>query len=327
MSQPDSWRPTITASNLQLRSDVVWRIRKFFYDCGFCEVHTPVISRDTVLDRHIDPVVLPGISLGLGSLADEDFFLQTSPEFGMKRLLAAGAQRIYQVASVFRAGERGDSHNPEFTMVEWYRVGDDFSQATQFLSELMKAVSPNWQPVQTTYQQAFELHVGLCPLSSPLSDLALAAVNRSLGVSSDWSHDRDDWLNLLFSEVVQPKLGEKQPEIVTHYPASQSALARICPSDPRVAERFELFVGGVELANGYHELLDPVELEKRNAKVSQQRMDDGKPALPLQSRLLQAMHHGLPACSGCALGLDRLVMVLSGATKIDDVIYFPIERS
>lgn len=326
MTSTSAWQPTIRSQNLQLRGDVLWSIRKYFYEAGFIEVHTPIISQDTVIDRHIDPVVLPGKSLGLGGFANQDFYLQTSPEFGMKRLLANGAQRIYQISQVFRSGERGKHHNPEFTMIEWYRVADDFSAATKLLAELMIAVNPSWNPKSTTYQQAFVDHAGICPLTCEVAELAEVAVARGLGVDQSWSCDRDDWLNLLFSEVVQPKLGFDQPEIVTHYPASQSALAKICSTDPRVAERFELFIEGIELANGYHELLDAGELAKRNASVSEQRLQDGKDPLPQESRLLQAMRHGLPACSGCALGLDRLLMVLSQAKAIDEVICFPIER-
>ncbi len=327
MSLSENWRPSISLANLKQRSEVVWRIRHFFYEAGFVEVHSPILSRDTVIDRHIDPVVLPGASLGIGWLSESNFFLQTSPEFGMKRLLAAGAERIYQISSVFRAGERGEFHNPEFTMIEWYRVGDDFTQAVDLLVALLQAVKPEWNPKRTTYQQAFLDHAQICPLTSSVEQLADLAVAKNLGVQRQWSTDRDDWLNLIFSEVVQPRLGSTQPEVISHYPASQSALAKICQKDPRVAERFELFVGGVELANGYHELLDAEELRKRNATVADQRTYDGKPPLPSESRLLAAMQAGLPACSGCALGLDRLLMVVCEAQTIDQVICFPIERA
>lgn len=327
MSLSENWRPSISLSNLRERSEVVWRIRRFFYESEFAEVHSPILSRDTVIDRHIDPVVLPGSSLGIGWLQRSDFFLQTSPEFGMKRLLAAGAERIYQISSVFRAGERGEYHNPEFTMIEWYRVGDDFVAAVDFLVALLQAVKPDWSPKRTTYQQAFLEHAKICPLTCSNSELAEVALTHQLGVDRDWSNDRDDWLNLIFSEVVQPRLGALQPEIISHYPASQSALAKICQNDARVAERFELFIGGVELANGYHELLDAEELANRNSLVGQQRLSDGKSPLPSESRLLAAMREGLPACSGCALGLDRLLMVLCEAKTIDEVICFPIERA
>jgi elongation factor P--(R)-beta-lysine ligase len=327
MNQATPWQPSISLENLRLRSEVLWKIRKFFHESDFLEVQTPILSRDTVVDRHIDPVTVAGSALGVGALREATFYLQTSPEFGMKRLLAAGAHRIYQIGSVFRAEERGDFHNPEFTMIEWYRTGDNLVQATEFLAQLLQAISANWQPTRSTYQHVFQQYVKICPLNCSLTEMAAAAVSLNLGVSVDWSNDRDDWLNLLFSEVVQPQLGKQHPEIVTHYPSSQSALARVSPQDVRVAERFELFVEGIELANGYHELLEADELASRNTTVNIQRARDGKPTLPHHSRLIEAMRDGLPACSGCALGLDRLLMVLSQSTQIDQVICFPIERA
>jgi elongation factor P--(R)-beta-lysine ligase len=319
------WAPTSNLKNLHLRSQVLWSIRQYFHSLDFLEVQTPILSRDTVIDRHIDPISLPGVALGLSDLSESTFYLQTSPEFGMKRLMAAGAQSIYQIGSVFRAGERGDFHNPEFTMIEWYREGDDLQAATQLLADLIRAIEPAWQAQCQTYQNVFKQFAQLCPLSCTVSQLAAKAVELGLGVGLDWSDDRDDWLNLIFAEVVQPRLGINQPCIVTHYPASQSALARVCASDDKVAERFELFVGGIELANGYHELLAANELRRRNELVGKQRRSDGKPALPAESRLLQAMTHGLPPCSGCAMGLDRLLMVLAQAKSIDEIICFPIE--
>lgn len=327
MTPVGHWRPTINIDNIRLRSEVSWKIRSFFREVDFHEVHTPLLSRDTVVDRHIDPVTVLGSALGVGALRDTTFYLQTSPEFGMKRLLSSGAQRIYQISSVFRAEERGNFHNPEFTMVEWYRVGDDLRQATDLLSSLLHAICENWQTSCITYQEAFQRHAEICPLQCNLLDLASAAIKFDLGVPSNWSDDRDDWLNLLFSEVVQPQLGRQHPVIVTHYPSTQSALAQVSPDDSRVAERFELFVGGIELANGYHELIDADELASRNATVNRQRIRDGKPSLPTDSRLIEAMRHGLPNCSGCALGLDRLLMVLTKSKQIDDVLCYPIEQA
>ncbi len=291
------------------------------------EVHTPILSQDTVVDRHIDPIVLPGAALAVADLADTPFYLQTSPEFGMKRLLAVGMQAFYQIGPVFRAGERGDFHNPEFTMVEWYRAGDGLNAAVELLARLVHQVLNCQQPQVETYQEVFMRLVNCDPLACSVNELAELATTRHLGVDQQWSADRDDWLNLIFSELIQPQLGHAAPLIVTHYPASQSALARVSEQDARTAERFELFISGVELANGYHELLDASELISRNATVAEQRWKDGKERLPLHSRLIDAMQAGLPACSGCALGLDRLVMIATGSRSIDQVIPFPIERA
>jgi elongation factor P--(R)-beta-lysine ligase len=323
----DGWRPTASLSSLQRRSEAVWKIRSFFQSSGFWEVHTPTLSRETIADRHIDPMRIPGEILNVSGLENLTFFLQTSPEFAMKRLLAAGAERIYQIGPVFRAGERGTMHNPEFTMLEWYRSGDTLEDGIDLLAQVIQTVLPHSQVHRITYQAAFSQHAGLCPLSGTLDDLCNAARQHGLSVDQQWSCDRDDWLNLLFAEIVQPNLGTDTPTIVTHYPASQCALARVCPKDPRVAERYELFIAGVELANGYHELLDADEFAARTHSVRQQRELDGKEPLNESSRLLAAMKAGLPASSGCALGLDRLLMVLDQASSIDQVICFPIERA
>lgn len=326
-----SWRPTAEPKTLHLRSELLWKIRTYFYQLDFAEVQTPILSQDTVVDRHIDPVVVQPDSLGLPAYSLGNLYLQTSPEFAMKRLLAAGMHSIFQIGPVFRAGERGAFHNPEFTMLEWYRAGDDFHAGVKLLESLLRAVTHYTEIETITYQAAFMAHVAIDPLTCDVAALSDLGSTR-LAVPPDWSDDKDDWLNLLFSDLVQPKLGTTstgkiRPTIITHYPASQSALASISTSDPRTAERFELFINGVELANGYHELIDADELRQRNHVVNQQRINDGKPELPTESQLLRAMEAGFPKCSGCALGLDRLLMVLVETSCIEDVLTFPIERS
>ncbi|QDV21966.1 EF-P lysine aminoacylase EpmA [Aureliella helgolandensis] len=321
------WRPTASIEVLRRRGELTWRLRQFFHQRDILEVHTPTLCHDTVVDRHIEPIALPGKALGLAELADDTLFLQTSPEFCMKRLVAAGMPAIYQIGPVYRGGESGNFHNPEFTMVEWYRVGDNLTQAVQLLSELVVAALGVSPPHQQTYQAAFQQYAQLDPLACPISELARCAVDRNLGVGLDWSQDRDDWLNLIFSDVIQPQLGHNLPTIITHYPASQSALARLSSQDARTAERFELFIHGIELANGYNELTDASELVHRNQTTNRQRLDDGHRALPEQSYLIDAMQATFPACSGCALGLDRLLMVAEGITDIDRVISFPISRA
>lgn len=242
----------------------------------------------------------------------------------MKRLLAAGMNAIYQIGPAFRAGELGSHHNPEFTMVEWYRVGDDMRAGVDLLSDLVQVALDFGRPQELTYQDAFLATTGIDPLTCDLPALSNAARVHKVAVTENWSTDTDDWLNLLFSELVQPRLGNGAPTILTHYPASQSALARISDDDPRAAERFELFIQGIELANGYHELLDAPELERRNTDTNAQRVRDGNQPLPSDSQLLAAMHDGLPSCSGCALGLDRLLMVDQNTNQIADVMAFPI---
>lgn len=320
------WQPTASLELLLKRSQIVWSVRQFFHSRGFAEVQTPILGRDTVIDRHIDPMRVESTAVACSQAEAQAFYLQTSPEFSMKRLLAAGMQAIYSLGPVFRAGERGDFHNPEFTMLEWYRVGDNLAQGVQLLSELVQATL-NCLPAQvTTYQAAFEEHAQLDPLRADVDELSAVAVKFRLGVDVNWTDDRDLWLDLLFSEVVQPKLGRLQPTIITHYPATQSALAKLT-EDGLTAERFELFIHGIELANGYHELLAADELEQRNSIALSQRANDRKAPLPSTSRLIDAMRAGIPPCSGCALGLDRLIMVATQSQKIDCVIPFPIERA
>ena len=322
-----TWQPTATPEALLRRSEIVWQLRQFFHSRGFAEVHTPIISHDTVVDLNIEPVRIPGRSLDCQGAGDEDLFLQTSPEFAMKRLLAAGMRSIYSIGPVFRAGERGTNHNPEFTMVEWYHVGDDLAAGVALVDELVRAVLASPPAEVITYQQAFMTYAAVDPLAATVQELSKLATTRDLGVAAAWSEDRDTWLDLLFAEWVQPQLGLEKPTIVTHYPASQAALAKIAASDPRTAERFELFVRGVELANGYHELLDPAELVARNEQIEVKRRELDRPPLPVNSQLIRAMQSGIPACSGCALGLDRLIMVATNAKAIDEVLAFPIERA
>jgi lysyl-tRNA synthetase class 2 len=329
----DIWRSVASPTALQARSNIVWQIRQFFHSHGFAEVHTPTISRDTVVDRYIDPVQLPGSALGCASATADRYFLQTSPEFCMKRLLASGMTNIYQIGPAYRAGERGQYHNPEFTMLEWYRVGETHAEALQFLGDLvdrvLSATHKSFTKTETiSYVQAFERTLALDPLTCSDASLAQKATELGLELGSSWANQsRDDWLNLLFAEGVQPKLGWKGPTTVTHYPATQAALAAISPDDPRTAERYELFVQGIELANGYHELLDPSELERRSELTLAQRREDGKPDLATDNLLLAAMRAGLPDACGCALGVDRLVMVALGLDSIDAVIPFTIERA
>ena len=305
-------------------------IRRFFEDREFLHVETPLLSRDTVVDRYIDPVTVGGSRVCQGDGSDKAFFLQTSPEFAMKRLLASGATSIYQICKAFRKGEAGRRHNPEFTMLEWYRVGDDMNAGIELLREFASHMFQTDQVKTISYSDAFVKFAGVHPLLATIEEFQSVCESNRVDVQSfSGEQDRDEWLNLIMSEIVEPKLGMPNPVVVFHFPASQSALAKVgTTADGReVAERFELYVNGVELANGYHELLDAGELENRNAKVNSQRSANGRDPLPLQSELLEAMRHGLPACSGVALGIDRLMMVLLEKDSIDEVIAFPVDRA
>lgn len=311
---------TATVETLKARSELLKRLRNCFYEAGFDEVETPALSADTVVDRYLHP-----ISVEVGS---RQYWLQTSPEFGMKRLLASGMEAIFQVCHVYRDEEAGPFHNLEFTMVEWYRVGDTTEQAIKFLGELAITLLEYDRYEVISYQQAFQNILEFDPLE--VSDQELVGIIASLDFDTpeDWrGMGKDDWLDLLLTEFIQPRLGLKCPCILRDYPASQSALARIHPTNPLVAERFELFVKGVELANGYHELLDADELERRNIKANALRQLDDRPKLPSDSYLSAAMRHGLPDCCGVALGFDRLAMLALDKTSINQVIPFPFPRA
>jgi lysyl-tRNA synthetase class 2 len=246
----------------------------------------------------------------------------------MKRLLAAGAGPIYEIARVFRVDEIGPLHNPEFTLVEWYRPGDTLEQGMQLTSDLCEAMLPRGPADRISYREAFWKYVGIEPHTADGPQLAEVVKRlRIVAPESMPLTDRDGWLDLLLVERIQPHLGVERPALLYDYPASQAALAKIRPDSPPVAERFELYVDGIELANGYHELLDAQELRVRNAAVNRQRRDEGKMTLPEESRLLQAMEAGLPSSVGVALGFDRLAMLAAGAKSIAEVMAFPFDRA
>jgi lysyl-tRNA synthetase class 2 len=323
----DDWRPSANWDVLRLRDALLRKVRAFFHGRRFLEVETPVMSHDVVVDRHLDPFQTTLARDFRRPQEGDKLWLQTSPEFGMKRLMAAGGEAIFQVTRAFRNGERGSLHNPEFTMVEWYRRGDGYSGGMKLLSDLGEALLGRGPAERITYAAAFEKHVGVNPHTASVDELRHTAEAQGLQPPPGLESDRDGWLNLLLAECVERHLGRGKSAILFDYPASQAALACVRNDVNPVAERFELYVEGIELANGYHELLDAAALRERNRRANQQRVADGKPALPEDSRLLAAMEAGLPMCCGCALGFDRVVMLAAGAKSLDEVIAFPIERA
>lgn len=325
----DDFLPSARIDVLQQRADVLQQLRRFFDDRGFFEVETPLISHDIVVDRHLHPVGIPKNQItGVDSNSNEMLWLQTSPEFGMKRLVASGANAIYQIGKAFRQSETGGMHNPEFTMLEWYRVGDNLKTGMDLLAELVEKILRQPKTERVTYRQVFLQHVGIDPFTCSVSDLKSVTLEHGIEIEmSCEASARDEWLNLILSRLIEPKLGDDGGVIIYDWPASQAALAVIREEEVPVAERFEIYVHGIELANGYHELLDADELARRNSVVNQERVKDGQPLLPEESRLLQAMRSDLPPCAGVALGVDRLVMLALGLKEIKDVMAFPIDRA
>lgn len=320
MTAQGDWRPTANIATLRHRAEMLRQIRAFFDQRGFFEVQTPLLSRDTVVDRYLEPIP---VELSVAG-ATGQFYLQTSPEFAMKRLLAAGAKAIYQVGPAFRAGEAGPQHNPEFTMLEWYRIEDSYEQGMKLLSDFNQSILQTSPAEVITYRQAFTRFAGVDPFSATDAELrALLPPETEDAVG----YDRDNLLNWIMAAMVEPNLGLNQPNILCDWPPSQAALAKIRPGDIPVAERFELFMAGVELANGYHELVDATELTRRMERTNLLRVAQGAPALPTTSRLQLAMQDGLPDCCGVAVGVDRLLMAATGKASIAEVIPFPVDRA
>ena len=322
----DDFLPTASAEMLRLRAELLHRLRAFFRGRGLVEVETPLLSADTVVEPHLDPVAVRLPDDARRPELGRTMWLQTSPEFHMKRLLAGGGlTAIFQVCRAFRIGERGRLHNPEFTMVEWYRAGDSYDAGMTLLSDLAEEMLSSSPAERISYRDAFIRWCNIDPLMC--EDHELADVLQQQTGEPAAGAGRDEQLNLLLAACVEPRLGRGRPTVLYDYPASQASLARVRDGEPPAAERFELYIEGVELANGYHELTDADELRRRMQQNAAARRREGKPPLPDTNRLLGAMEHGLPACTGAALGFDRLVMLAVGALHIDEVLTFPVERA
>jgi len=334
---PHCWQPACSLNVLRIRAEMLRSVREFFAARGYLEVETPCLSRDVVLDAWVEPFRVPGGG------TEQDRFLQTSPEAFMKRLLAAGCQSIYQVARVFRKGEFGERHNPEFTMVEWYGVGDTWLDQVALTESLVRcclnAVQslpgsrvPFWPDTRfplLTYAAAFQNSFGLDVHAATDADLLQAAEQASVTIpESGPVLSRDELLNIMLGLVIEPQLGGRPgaetPMFLCDYPPTQAALAVVAETSPPVARRFELYVRGLELCNGYEELTDAAELRRREQQQQIIRSDlPASEPLPGAPRLQTAMAAGLPPCSGVALGFDRLVMLATSADSIQQILPFP----
>ena len=317
----EDWRPTAPLGNLRRRAELLARVRAFFAARSVLEVETPLLGAAAVTDLH-----LASLSTRLRAGEERTLWLQTSPELHMKRLLAAGSGPTWQLCKAFRDGEAGRRHNPEFTMLEWYRPGWDHHRLMDEVEALLGELLGTGPAERLTYRQAFVRHAGVDPFASGTGELAAAAARLGVAVGGE-PPDRDTWLQLLLSAAVEPHLGRGRPTFVHDFPAAEAALARVRPGDPPVAERFEAFVEGVELANGYHELADAEEQERRFRHDLAERGSRGLPQPPCDERLLAALRHGLPDCAGVALGFDRVVMLALGATSLAEVVAFPVDRA
>ncbi len=329
MMDPSSvgdWRPSADLETLKLRARLYAAIRAFFAERDVLEVETPVLS----LAGNTEPNIA-SFSLEFSGRTDgapRTRWLRTSPEYPLKRLLAAGVGDCYELGRVFRDGEAGGRHNPEFTMLEWYRVGWDHHRLIDETVALTLAALALVNRAATvdkiSYRDLYRRHLDLDPATA--TEQALISALGDTRIAHD-GLSRDDWLDLLMTHRIQPAFADDRITVVYDYPASQCALARIRADDPPLAERFELYVGPLELANGYHELIDADEQGQRFRRDLETRMRRGVNQPPIDERLLAALAHGLPGCAGVALGVDRLLMAMLGAGRIGDVIAFAFERA
>ena len=329
MQADTDWRPVASPDVLRLRARLLARIRAFFSRHDVMEVDTPVLSRAASTDPALTSFKTR--YHGPGAVETDLRYLHTSPEFPMKRLLAAGSGSIYQICKVFRDGESGARHNPEFTLLEWYRTGFDHLDLMDEVERLVTATLAEVMPVDSVhhwcYRDLFVEIAGIDPFTSTPAELeswlqSTHAVT-AVGLGND---DRDAWLDLMMTHVIEPRLGNGLV-FVRDYPVSQAALARLRPGNPPVAARFEVYLNGIELANGFYELADADEQRQRFDQELERRRNAGVEAVEMDEKLLSALQSGLPDCAGVALGFDRLLMLASGSKCVQDVMAFPFETA
>jgi len=313
------WRPSASRHAVEGRARLLTAIRRFFSERGVLEVETPVLSSSGNSDPNIR---------SMSTSSTRRRYLRTSPEYPMKRLLASGYGDIYELGRVFRAGESGRYHNPEFTLLEWYRLGRNYLDLAAEVVELIRYCGEGqfdlWPVRQVSYRDLFRNETGLDPWHCSESDLSTCAMERGI---TAMSLTHQEWLDLLLAEVIQPSLPGESLTILCEFPEEQAALARVRDGDPPVAERFEVYLGQMELANGYQELTDADEQMKRFQRETRLAEQRGEETMPLDLNLLAAIRHGLPECAGVALGVDRLVMSCLKLDRIDAVLSFPADRA
>jgi lysyl-tRNA synthetase class 2 len=318
-----TWRPTAALGALRSRAVLLRAAREFFAGRRVLEVETPILSAAAVSDPQIE-----SLSTRVAGMA-EPLYLCTSPEYAMKRLLAAGSGDIYQICKVFRDAERGRWHNPEFTLIEWYRLGFDDAQLMAEVETLIGEMLASFRRLapaeHLTYAAALRQHAGVDAYGASDAELMDSVLRH--GIVCHAELDRDAKLDLLMGLVVAPRLGFERPCFIVDYPASQASLARLKPALPPVAARFELFLDGVELANGFHELIDGGEQRARFAQDLHARRVRGQAQPPLDERMLAALAAGLPDCAGVALGFDRLAALAIGAPRLADAMAFTIDNA
>jgi len=329
------WQASASLELIKLRADTLRKIRSFFDENGVPEVDTPILSSSTVPDPFIESFRTRYIAL-TQTMQTEDYYLHTSPEFPMKRLLATGSGSIYQISKVFRQGESGRKHNPEFTLLEWYRDGWDHHQLMNEVDQLLTLLLSPCMALTAaefiSYEEAFQKVLDINPHTVSKTELLACVDKVGLAKVLDDNEHRDRFLELLFSHMIEPGLGKNKNDMpclcfLYHYPASQASLAKTAMQNGQlIAERFEVFINGMELGNGFHELNDAEEQRTRFEADNQARKLMGVNEIPMDENFLEAVGH-LPECAGVAIGIERLLMVMSQSQHINDVIAFPFDRA
>jgi len=321
-SLPENWQPSASLGILKLRADKLRSTRAFFFDNGCLEVETPCLSNSIAAEQHIEPFKF--------TFQNEQYYLQTSPELAMKRLLASGSGAIYQLANVFRTAETGCLHNPEFKLLEWYQPDWTYVQLMQQVDEFVRLIIGTEIILQQTeyfsYQYVFQKYVNVDPFADSQARLVKAVHEAGVNLTGIALESRDQWLDLLFSHVIQPRLPKDTPVFIHEFPVSQAALAEIKESDndktPNVALRFELIINGIELANGFQELRNAKEQLRRFELVNENRIEQQQSPLDIDLKFIAALKQGLPKCAGVAVGFDRLMMLALNKENIQDVMAF-----
>lgn len=316
----ETWYGSAPLEHLQQRAIYLKLIRNFFDQRNVLEVETPILARSTIPDPNIESIQ----AFPFGN--ELCFYLQTSPEFHMKRLLATGSGAIYQLSKVFRQGEVGSKHNPEFTMLEWYQPGFDYKKLMEEVSDLVSLVLKTAPATSMSYQALFQYYLDIDPLNINVQACMACAQSLDLHVSEGHQWTVDNWLDYFMSHIIEPKLGDNRPIFIYDYPRSQAALAKVNEDNPLVAKRFELYFKGIELANGFEELTDPKEQEERFKEDLKTRQRQSQHIPPLDERFIKALSF-MPSCSGVALGVDRLMMLALKASSLAEVMSFTIERA
>ncbi|MGB1197849.1 MAG: elongation factor P--(R)-beta-lysine ligase [Thalassotalea sp.] len=321
-----SWESNIDWQTAKLRANYIHKIREFFIERDVVEVETPLLCHGTVTDVYLEAFKCQFDYEKL--VTPSDLYLQTSPEFAMKRLIASGYGSIFQLCKAFRHEESGRFHNPEFSMLEWYRIGFDHFELMDEVDDLLALILKCDQADRYTYQEVFLKHLNIDPLACSIETLKYAL--HKYNIMGDWIEEEQDidiLLQVLFSECIESKIGLHVPCFVYNFPKNQASLARISQDNPFVAERFECYFKGIELANGFNELTDSTEQKERFQRDNIKRQSLEKNMKPVDSHFIEALDKGLPQCSGVALGVDRLLMIALNKEDISATMTFNINNA